>query len=53
LFTIEWDDELGPMWMNKDNLAACVNAYVGVNDLKFEDVTDYIHDMEQQIDVEE
>jgi hypothetical protein len=42
IFSIEWDDDLGPLWMNKDNLAICVNAYVGVDGLEFEDVTDLI-----------
>ncbi len=51
LFSIEWDDDLGPMWMNKDNLAICVNAYVGVGGLEFEDVTDYVLDMNNELNV--
>ena len=43
IFIVEFDDELGPMWMNKDNLKTCLNspAYCGPNlitDVK--DVTD-------------
>lgn len=31
VFVIEYDDELGPMWMNKDNLKTCLDtdAYCG------------------------
>ena len=26
VFEVEWDDELGPFWMNKDSLLACLNT---------------------------
>jgi hypothetical protein len=26
IFEIEWDDELGPMWLNKDSVLACLNS---------------------------
>ena len=42
LFAIEWDDELGPMWMNKDNLMACLVAYCPNTDFVTDDVTDLI-----------
>lgn len=40
-FQITWPDELGPHWMNKDNLLLCLNAYCknvkfGVKDVSLE-----------------
>ena len=42
-FVIEFDDELGPMWMNKDNLELCLKTANHVrSDLitNIEDVTE-------------
>ena len=39
IFSIEWDDELGPMWMNRDNLLICLNNYCHDIDFIIEDIT--------------
>jgi hypothetical protein len=39
-FEIEWNDDLGPMWMNADNLMACLVAYCPNTKLGTTDVTD-------------
>ena len=39
LFAIEWNDDLGPMWMNKDNLMACLNAYCPNTEFVVEDIS--------------
>jgi len=45
IFSIEWPEDLGPMWMSKDNLIACLfsNSCVGgqfVPKIKVEDITE-------------
>lgn len=42
IFTIEWPDDLGPLWMNKDNLLLCLNAYCENIPFITEDVSDKI-----------
>ena len=45
IFEIEWDDGLGSMWMNEDNLMSCLceNTHVGHDlNIKVKDVTDVI-----------
>lgn len=44
MFLIEWPDDLGPMWMNEDNLMLCINAYCENKDghIRATDVTDRI-----------
>jgi len=39
-FEIEWDDDLGPMWMNADNLMACLVAHCPNTKFGTTDVTD-------------
>ena len=34
IFEIEFPDDLGPMWMNKDNLLLTINAYCDNKDGK-------------------
>ncbi len=51
LFAIEWDDELGPMWMNIDNLMACLVAYCPNIDFVTDDITDEISDMRNELGV--
>lgn len=40
-FVIDYPDELGPLWMNQDNLMLCINSYCGNHDgrIKATDVT--------------
>ncbi|TET94000.1 MAG: hypothetical protein E3J28_03315 [Desulfobacteraceae bacterium] len=40
IFELEFDDDLGPLWMNKDNLASCLfsethisNVKIGIRDI--------------------
>jgi hypothetical protein len=43
VFEVEWDDELGPFWMNKDSLLVCLNTklYCGEGLIQnIEDVTE-------------
>jgi len=43
VFEIEWKDELGPMWMNKDNLLSCLRSvdHCGIGTvLEVKDVTE-------------
>ncbi len=44
VFEIEFPDELGEMWMNRDNLMICINAYCDTKDgrIKTTDVTDSV-----------
>ena len=39
-YEIEVPDELGPMWMNQDNLMACLVAYCPNTPFVVQDVTD-------------
>ena len=39
-FEIEFPDECGPMWMNKDNLLLCLNSYCKNTEFKVQDITD-------------
>jgi len=47
IFSIEWPDDLGQMWMNKDNLLLCLNAYCENTDFVIEDVTDEITSLKE------
>lgn len=46
VFTIQWSDHLGPLWMNKDNLRLCLESkeHVGPRvKLEISDITDHVH----------
>lgn len=50
IFSIEYKNDLGPMWMNKDNLLICLNTKEHCGEgaiLKVEDLTDYLGDLEK------
>lgn len=42
VFEIEFDDSLGPMWMNEDNLASCLFSETHISNVKvhIRDITD-------------
>ena len=40
IFSIEFPDESGDLWMNKDNLLACLRAYCPNTEFKVEDLTE-------------
>jgi len=44
IFEIEFPDDLGPMWMNKDNLLLTINAYCDNTDgkIKVKDITEEV-----------
>ncbi len=42
IFSIEYPGELGEMWLNKDNLMACLSAYCHGVEFSVEDLTDDI-----------
>lgn len=44
-FEVEWEDELGPMWMNVDNLILCINAYCEGEPCKARDVTAKVQEL--------
>jgi len=44
IFVIEYPDDLGPFWMNKDNLLLCLNAYCPNTKFKISDITDKVSD---------
>jgi len=39
-FVIEYPDDLGKLWMNKDNLLLCLNVYCPNTQFNVEDITD-------------
>jgi hypothetical protein len=46
-FTIEFSDDLGPLWMNRDNLVACLTTTTHCGPevrLTVADITDDEHD---------
>ena len=48
-FSIAFEDDLGPMWMNKDNLLICLNTKEHCGEgtiLEVEDVTDRLTSIE-------
>jgi cell division protein FtsB len=50
-FSIEYDDELGPLWMNKDNLLMCLNTNAFCAEgliVAVEDDTEYVAELEAQ-----
>ena len=40
IFSIEWPDDLGELWMNKDNLLLCLDAYCTNTKFTVEDLTE-------------
>jgi len=42
IFSIEYPDDLGPFWMNEDNLLLCLNAYCKNVKFVVDDVTDRV-----------
>lgn len=42
IFELEWDEELGEMWMNEDNLAICLytDTHTSANLVAIKDVTE-------------
>lgn len=42
VFELEFDDDLGPMWMNEDNLASCLFSETHISNVKvgIKDITD-------------
>ncbi len=38
-FTIEWPDDSGPLWMNRDNLLLCLTSYCPYTRFTVQDVT--------------
>jgi hypothetical protein len=50
-FSIEYGGELGPLWMNKDNLLRCLNSDTHCAEgliLAVEDVTEHLAELEEQ-----
>jgi len=45
VFIIEFEDHLGPMWMNKDNLESCLKT---VNHVRYSDLILDIKDITEQ-----
>jgi len=41
IYEISVPDDLGPMWMNQDNLLACLVAYCPNTSFLVNDITDY------------
>ena len=50
-FSIEYGGELGPLWMNKDNLLRCLNSDTHCAEgliLAVEDDTEHVNEQEEQ-----
>ncbi len=47
-FEIEWEDDLGPMWMNVDNLMSCLNTETHCGEAAILSVTDLTKQPEQE-----
>ena len=50
-FVIEWPDECGPMWMNKDNLLSCLKSDEQVGPaiaIKVTDITENVDGMSKE-----
>ena len=52
MFEIEWKDELGPMWMNEDNLGSCLftDTYCTDDLCAIEDVTDELTGLRAKVE---
>jgi hypothetical protein len=50
-FSIGYDDELGPLWMNEDNLLMCLNGVQHCAEeliVSVEDITEHVAELEEQ-----
>lgn len=54
IFSIEWPDDCGPMWMNKDNLMSCLTTSQCVENVELvvEDLTERAENAEYNFGVE-
>ena len=51
IFEIEWNDDFGPMWMNKDNLIQCLCTKEHVGDTVALKVTDITEELQKTHDL--
>jgi len=54
IFSIEWEEDCGPMWMNVDNLLTCLNTKEHCGEgliLEVEDLTEHLSFLEKLQDI--